>query len=94
MPWQEPNSMTAEEGWAVTAYVIKLNRMNPPTLDHERAAQFRLHAEAAKPAATPPTTSPSPSSPSLRIAGAAGLLIIALILVIRIRRQAKASERA
>ena len=32
MPWQEPNSLTEEEGWAVTAYVIKLNRMNPPEL--------------------------------------------------------------
>ena len=43
MPWHNPNSLTDEEGWAVTAYVIKLNRMNPPTLNAETAPQFRLH---------------------------------------------------
>jgi mono/diheme cytochrome c family protein len=42
MPWHNPNSLTGDEGWAVTAYVIKLNRMNPPTLGPENASQFRL----------------------------------------------------
>ena len=43
MPWQDPNSMTEAEGWAVTAYIIKLNRMNPgPELKVANAAQFRL----------------------------------------------------
>lgn len=43
MPWHNPNSLTDDEGWAVTAYVIKLNQMNPPTLNAETAPQFRLH---------------------------------------------------
>ncbi|HET6846575.1 MAG TPA: c-type cytochrome [Anaerolineales bacterium] len=43
MPWHNPNSLTDEEGWAVTAYVLKLNRMNPPTLSAENASQVLLH---------------------------------------------------
>lgn len=43
MPWHNPNSLTDEEGWAVTAYVLKLNRMNPPTLSVENASQVPIH---------------------------------------------------
>jgi mono/diheme cytochrome c family protein len=43
MPWHNPNSLTEDEGWAVTAYVLKLNRMNPPTLSAENAVQYSLH---------------------------------------------------
>ena len=94
MPWQEPNSMTEEEGWAVTAYVIKLNRMNPPTtLNAETAAEFRLHPEAAAPTPAPVATPAATTSSTAGILGAAGLLAIAIFLVIRIRRRGSAPKR-
>ncbi len=92
MPWQEPNSMTADEGWAVTAYVIKLNRMNPPALNADTAAQFRLHPEAA--AATPvqPASTPGKSAPTIpMLAGAVGLTAV-ILLAIRVRRQGRISK--
>jgi mono/diheme cytochrome c family protein len=93
MPWQEPNSMTEDEGWAVTAYVIKLNRMNPPpTLNAETAPQFRLHPESVTPTAMPVATPPATSSSAAGILGAATLLIIAILLVIRARRQGRTAK--
>ena len=96
MPWQEPNSMTEEEGWAVTAYVIKLNRMNPPPmLNAETAAEFRLHPQAAPtetPTAAPVASPPATSNSTRGILGAAALLAICVFLVIRIRRRGPASK--
>jgi mono/diheme cytochrome c family protein len=93
MPWQEPNNMTEDEGWAVTAYIIKLNRMNPPpVLNAETAAEFRLHAEAAVPTAAPVATPAATSSSTAGIVGASVLLIVAIVLVIRIRRRGPASK--
>jgi mono/diheme cytochrome c family protein len=44
MPWHDPKSLTIEESWAVTAYVMKLNGMTPPNdlnpLDAQEIAVF------------------------------------------------------
>lgn len=43
MPWQNPGSLTDEEVWAVTAYVLELNDIDPgPNLNQETAIQMRL----------------------------------------------------
>jgi hypothetical protein len=95
MPWQGPNNMTEEEGWAATAYVIKLNRMNPPpTLNAETAAEFHLHPEAAAPSPIPvqAASPPASSTPTTVIVGAAVLLVVAIVVVIRIRRRGSAQK--
>lgn len=77
MPWQDPNSLTEEEGWAVTAYVIQLNGMNPePELNAENAANFPLHRKSAQPAV---------------LVGAGVLVGVALFLAMRAVRQARKS---
>lgn len=96
MPWQEPNGMTEEEGWAVTAYVIKLNRMNPgPELGADNAAQFLLHPEAPTvPSATPEAAvnTPSASTQSVVIPIAAAVLVIAIALAIRLRQHNRSQK--
>lgn len=43
MPWQNPNSLTEDEAWAVTAYVLELNQFDPgPFLDAEGAKKILL----------------------------------------------------
>lgn len=91
MPWQEPNMLTEEEGWAVTAYVIKLNRMNPgELLNAENAADFRLHPEAAQPT---PTAAPAASDlgstfgDPLRLVGGIAVVALAIFLAVRVTRQ-------
>jgi cytochrome c len=43
MPWYNPGSLTEKDAWAVTAFVIKLNRMNPGTLlGPDTAPNFHL----------------------------------------------------
>lgn len=60
MPWHNPDSMTEDEAWAVTAYVLALNEIDPgPFLDAESASNIRLRpAEPAQ--ETSPTEAPSP----------------------------------
>lgn len=90
MPWQEPNSMTEEEGWAVTAYVIKLNRMSPPVvLNAENASEFRLHPEASEPQASPtaPAATPAVFTSPIRIGAGIVLVAIAALLAWRAVRQ-------
>jgi mono/diheme cytochrome c family protein len=93
MPWQDPNGMTEAEGWAVTAYVIKLNRMNPgPELNRETAARLSLHAESGAPtaAAIPPQTEsqggPRPTG-SLIVLGGVLLIAVAILAWIVARRR-------
>ncbi|HEY5983949.1 MAG TPA: c-type cytochrome, partial [Anaerolineales bacterium] len=95
MPWQHPNGLTEEEGWAVTAYVIKLNRMNPGSeLNAQNAADFRLHpvgqqssptAAAGKPASA---SANSPQGTTVLIAGGALIAFFVLLLVRRARKRA------
>jgi mono/diheme cytochrome c family protein len=97
MPWHNPNSMTAEEGWAVTAYVIKLNRMSPPAvLDDTSAVAFRLNPAGADPTTIPPTTAaPANDANELWLVGAgAGVLALVVLVMIRVRRSIKTKTSA
>jgi mono/diheme cytochrome c family protein len=90
MPWQEPNMLTEDEGWAVTAYVIQLNRMNPgELLNAENAAEYRLHPEAAQPTPTPAAAVDADlaSSDPLRVLGGIALVALTVFLAVRVIRQ-------
>jgi len=91
MPWHNPDSLTDEEGYAVTAYVIKLNRMSPPELNAQNAASFKLHPEVSQPtvAATPnaPVAARGSSIETPRFVAGSALLALCIVLVLRIRRQ-------
>lgn len=54
MPWHNPNSLTDEEVWAVTAYLLKLNGYDPsPNLNAETAKQMQLRRVGAPLASSP-----------------------------------------
>jgi hypothetical protein len=86
MPWQDPGSLTSKDSWSVTAYVIKLNRMNPgENLGPDNASQMRLAPLPASPTASPipPTpTSPAPQSGAAWPTLVVPLAILALVLVV------------
>ncbi len=43
MPWHNPGSLTEKDSWSVTAYILKINEIDPgPTLDAETAAKIDL----------------------------------------------------
>ncbi len=91
MPWQNPRSLTSKDSWAVTAYILKLNRMNPgPELSAITAADIRLRAEAALP---PPAVTPAASSngPDQLIYGwmLGGAVLVILVAFIAVRASRK-----
>jgi mono/diheme cytochrome c family protein len=48
MPWYNPGGLTDERAWQVTAYVLKLNRIDAgPVLSAKTAAQIRLAPDQA-----------------------------------------------
>ncbi len=92
MPWHNPNSLTEEEGWAVTAYVIKLNRMNPPVLNAETAAGFRLHPEAAAATPAPAASTPGKSASTMPVLATTTVIAATILLGIRLRRRGRISS--
>lgn len=51
MPWHNPGSMTENESWSVTAYILKINNIDPgPELNADTAAQIRLRMDTTQPA--------------------------------------------
>lgn len=45
MPWHNRGSMTEKESWSVTAYILKINNVDPgPVLSSETASQIELRA--------------------------------------------------
>lgn len=56
MPWHDPGSLTNEQYWQITAFLIREQGIAPMTtsLDPERAKSLRLHGDA--PTATPDVT--------------------------------------
>ena len=55
MPWHDPGSMLESESWSVTAYILKINGIDPgPELNADTAAKILLRAKSAQPA-SPPT---------------------------------------
>lgn len=62
MPWHNPESLTEEEAWSVTAFVLILNEIDPgPFLDAESASKIRLRPAEPTIEATP-TEEPTPTA--------------------------------
>jgi hypothetical protein len=89
--------MTQSEYWSVTAYLLKINGVDPgPMLNEETAAQIQLGGKSAAPAALTPITTvhvvpemggESPSaSPFWTIAIIAGVVLALIGLFSRFRR--------
>jgi cytochrome c5 len=58
MPWHDPDSMTERESWSVTAYILKINGVDPPLeLNSENAANIDLSV-------IDPNLGPTPVPPS------------------------------
>lgn len=69
MPWQEPASLQEDEYWDATAFVLKLNDVDPgpDRLDYQRASSLLLNPRATlNQAATQPasTLTPTPAPPT------------------------------
>jgi cytochrome c5 len=62
MPWHDRGSMTEKESWSVTAYLLKINGIDPgPELNAETAAQIDLST-------IDPSQFPTPEPPATQIA--------------------------
>ncbi len=59
MPWQAPGTLTEEQYWQLTAYVLRLNGLDPGNtpLNETTATQIRLRPE--------PTPTPTPTPPAV-----------------------------
>jgi cytochrome c len=50
MPWNNPKSLTEKDSWGVTAYILKMNGINPGTqLSPETAMQISVRPASAVP---------------------------------------------
>lgn len=97
MPWQAPGSLSKDEYWQLTAFLLRANGYDPGPvpLDEDRAAAISLGAK--------PTPTPTPASPLAGILESAGsgfwvasgcvlALVMLIVLIVVIRRSAKHSE--
>jgi mono/diheme cytochrome c family protein len=95
MPWQDPGTLTDKDSWAVTAYVVKLNRMNPgPELNAASATEVRFREATALPAVTStPEQSASPATATYPwIMGAAAAVLLGLAIGLRLGRRTKSGN--
>ena len=54
MPWHDPGSMLESESWSVTAYILKINNVDPGLeLNADTAAKIVLRANPTQPASQP-----------------------------------------
>jgi hypothetical protein len=96
MPWQAPGSLSEDEYWQLTAYLIRANGYDPGPvpLNEERAAALSLGVK--------PTPTPTPASPLAGFMESAGsgfwlaasgalALVLLVALVAWIRRSGKQS---
>jgi hypothetical protein len=62
MPWQDPGYLVAEQYWQATAFLLRLNGMDPgkQVLNAQNAARFVISQPAAQ--AAPGTDAPAPTS--------------------------------
>jgi cytochrome c5 len=93
MPWHDRGSMTQKESWSVTAYILKINSVDPGLeLDAETAAKISLRGsnpivaspQAALPTALEDATTPLPDpavEPARNAASPWLILLIALIMI-------------
>jgi len=64
MPWHDRGSMTEKESWSVTAYLLKINGIDPPLeLNAETAANIDLSVIDPNlgPTSVPPSPEPQPT---------------------------------
>lgn len=86
MPWQAPGSLSSDEYWQLTAYLIELNggSTGDVPLDEQTATQVLL-ASDEQPAETPPPPAPV----SLPVAAASAFAIVLLAAWLIYRRRAR-----
>jgi hypothetical protein len=66
MPWHNRGSMTEKESWSVTAYILKLNGIDPGSeLNAETAAKIDL--SVIDPSLYPTSALPSPEAQPLSV---------------------------
>ena len=81
MPFQAPGSLSAEEYWALTAFLLRAHAVatpNPPLGSAEQAALIGLHGTLAPATPTPPPPTPTPAPPLWAQAGGQWLWLVAL----------------
>lgn len=55
MPWHDPGSMTQKDSWSVTAYILKMNNIDPgPDLNPNTASEIRLRSDSIPPVSPMP----------------------------------------
>jgi hypothetical protein len=96
MPWHNRGSMTEKESWSVTAYILKINNIDPgPLLSGETASQIRLRPEgdvlSTSDSVSPDVQSKIPNKLSFfwlaALLVAAALAVAGVFLVIRQRNR-------
>lgn len=103
MPWHNPGSMTEKDTWSVTAYLLKINGIDPPMeLNAETAANVDLSVIGSNLGTTPGPVSTENTStlhatpefenqtdnrPQWIIAFALLIIIIVFVIVIVVRRR-------
>ncbi len=102
MPWQQPGSLTDEEYWQLTAFLMRANGYGDLSLAPANAATVKLAAPAAAPSSPPEPVAVSPlvrpwSGMRWVLVLAAAAVVVGGVLVRgrrRARRQAGAVEAA
>ncbi len=63
MPWQDRGSLTEKENWSLTAYILKINQVDPgPDLNPQTAVLIRLRKSSASPATPFPEIDTNPDA--------------------------------
>jgi len=62
MPWHDRGSMTEKESWSVTAYILKMNSVDPgPDLNPGTASQILFRGSNILPASPAPESATDPA---------------------------------
>jgi hypothetical protein len=81
MPFQAPGSLSDDDYWALTAFLLRAHAVatpNPPLTSTEQAALIGLHGTLAPPSATPLPPTPTPAPPLWAQPGGQWLWLLAL----------------
>jgi cytochrome c5 len=87
MPWQNPGYLAADQFWQATAFLLRLNGIDPgkQELDAQNAATFLISQPVTQ--TTPATVTPAPSStpvafPTTNSLPPDGLVLLIIILIV------------
>ncbi len=95
MPFWDPGSLTDEDAWKVTAYLLRANNLWDGTaeLSADNASQVKIQRGAPTPRPTPDGALPTAGAPNWLPAGLIGIvLVVALVLFLRSRKPDKESS--